>query len=68
MSTGHKWIYTGFYSLAKQKLKVPKKTGYFANMVQNAVDFLSAGVPLESPLEQAVEDLKVLEQIKEAFK
>ena len=61
-------LYTGFYSLAKQKLRVPKKTGYFANMVQNAVDFLRVGAPLESPLEQAVEDLKVLEEIKEAFK
>ena len=57
-------LYTGFYSLAGQNLRVPKKTGYFSNMIQNAVDFLDGTSPLLSPLEDAIQDLKVLEDIK----
>lgn len=57
-------LYTGFYSLSKQKIKLPKKTGYFSGMVQNAVDFLDGQSELVSPLEDAVKDLKVLEDIK----
>ena len=45
-------------------MKVPKKTGYFSNMIQNAVDFLDGNAPLISPLEDAIQDLKVLEDIK----
>jgi len=61
-------LYTGFYSLSNAKIRVPKKTGYFSNMVQNAVDFLSARAPLVSPLDEAIADLRVLEEIKEQLK
>ena len=58
-------LYTGFYSLMKDKsVKVPKKTGYFANMIQNAVDFLDGISDLKSPLYDAIEDLRTLEEIK----
>ena len=58
-------LYTGFYSLARDKIiHLPKKTGYFSNMIQNAVDFLDGTSPLQSPLSAAIEDLKVLEEIK----
>ena len=60
-------LYTGFYSLAKQKIKIPKKTGYFSGMVQSAVDFLDGQSELVSPLEDAISDLKALEEIKAAF-
>ena len=60
-------LYTGFYSLTKQKIKFPKKTGYFSGMIQNAVDFLDGSSDLLSPLEDAIADLKVLEEIKKAF-
>ncbi|MBR0496660.1 MAG: Gfo/Idh/MocA family oxidoreductase [Treponema sp.] len=60
-------LYTGFYSLTKQKLKLPKKTGYFSGMIQNAVDFLDGNSELVSPLEDAISDLKVLEEIKAKF-
>lgn len=61
-------LYTGFYSLTKQKIKMSKKSGYFSGMIQNAVDFLSGQSELISPLEDAIRDLKVLEEIKEQFK
>ena len=58
-------LYTGFYSLARDKIiHLPKKTGYFSNMIQNAVDFLDGTSPLQSPLSAAIEDLQVLEEIK----
>ncbi len=61
-------LYTGFFSLAKDKsVHLPKKTGYFANMIQNAVDFLDNKEKLLSPLSAAIDDLKVLEEIKAAF-
>ena len=61
-------LYTGFFSLAKDKsVRLPKKTGYFANMIQNAVDFLDNKEKLLSPLSAAIDDLKVLEEIKEFF-
>lgn len=61
-------LYTGFYSLSKDKsVKIPKKTGYFSNMIQNAVDFLDKKATLESPLSVAIQDLKVLEEIKKSF-
>jgi len=62
-------LYTGFFSLTKDKsIKLPKKTGYFSGMVQNAVDFLDGKSELKSPLSVAIEDLKVLEDIKEQLK
>lgn len=61
-------LYTGFYSLSKDKtLHLPKKTGYFSNMIQNAVDFLDGSSALQSPLSAAIEDLQILEEIKAAF-
>lgn len=60
-------LYSGFYSLTKQKIKLPKKTGYFSGMIQNAVDFLDGTSELVSPLEDAISDLHVLEDIKAKF-
>ena len=58
-------LYTGFRSLAAApSIRLPKKTGYFANMVQNAVDFLDGTAPLLSPLATAIADLKAREAIK----
>lgn len=58
-------LYTGFYSLMPDK-KVPKirKTGYFANMVQNAVDYLNGTDELHSPLQTGLNTLSILENIK----
>lgn len=61
-------LYTGFYSLKKQKIRVPKKSRYFSGMVENAVEFLEGKSALLSPLSEALEDLKVLESIKEQFR
>lgn len=60
-------LYTGFYSLENAKIHVPKKTGYFSNMLQNAIDYLDGKAELISPLDEAIKDLKVLEEIKEKF-
>lgn len=60
-------LYSGFYSLTRQKVKFPKKTGYFSGMIQNAVDFLNGESELVSPLEDAIADLKILEEIKASF-
>lgn len=61
-------LYSGFYSLSKDKsVKIPKKTGYFSNMIQNAVDFLDKKAALESSLSAAIQDLKVLEKLKKSF-
>lgn len=58
-------LYTGFFSLTKDKsVKVPKKTGYFSEMVKNAVDFLDGKCELKSTLETGLNALKVLEDIK----
>ena len=58
-------LYTGFYSLKRKKIKLIKKTKYFENMLKNAVDYLNKKNELISPLEDAINDLKVLEKIKE---
>ena len=60
-------LYSGFYSLTRQKVNLPKKTGYFSGMIQNAVDFLDGTSELVSPLEDAILDLKILEEIKKNF-
>ena len=61
-------LYTGFYSLSRDKsIVLPKKTGYFANMVQNAVDFLDGRQPLMSTLQTGMNALAVLEEIKAAL-
>ena len=60
-------LYTGFYSLTKDKsVKFPKKTGYFANMVSGACDFLDGTAPLYSSLENGLNVLHTLEEIKNA--
>ena len=62
-------LYTGFYSLQEDSsVKVPKKTGYFANMIQNGVDFLDGKEELRSSLKTGMNALKVLEEIKEKIK
>ena len=60
-------LYTGFYSLAADSVHFPRKTGYFANMVQNAVDFLDGTAPVLSTLEHGICALRVLEDIKNAL-
>lgn len=62
-------LYTGFYSLKSDKrIKAPKKTLYFANMVKNAVEFLDGKKPLRSTLQTGINALAVLEEIKEKLK
>ena len=57
--------YTGFKSLALERnIKRPRKTGYFANMVQNAVDFLQDKAPLGSTLQDGINALEVIKQIE----
>ncbi len=59
-------LYTGFYSLKKNDgIKAPKKTGYFSNMVQNAVDFLDGREKLRSSLESGINAQAVMEEIKD---
>ena len=61
-------LYSGFYSLLPDtKVVPPKKTGYFANMIQNAVDFLDEKAPLRSTLQTGLSTLQVLEDIKALF-
>lgn len=58
-------LYSGFYSLERDKsVQAPKLTGYFSNMVQNAVDFLDSKNPLQSSLQTGINALAVLEEIK----
>lgn len=58
-------LYSGFYSLLNDKAEPqPKKTLYFANMVQNAVNFLDGKEPLRSTLQTGINALAVLEEIK----
>jgi predicted dehydrogenase len=62
-------LYTGFYSLEKDRsVKLPGKTGYFANMIQNAVDFLDGKAPLVSTLQDGLNALSVLEEIRKELK
>lgn len=58
-------LYTGFHSLGRdEEIRLPKKTGYFSNMVKNAVDFLDGKAQLESTLQTGINALAVLEEIK----
>ncbi len=62
-------LYTGFYSLTKDKsVKVPRKTKYFANMVQNAVDFLDGKTSLGSTLANGMNVLKIIDEIRNMIK
>lgn len=59
-------LYTGFFSLQNDNsIKIPKKTRYFSNMLQNAIDFLQGKAQLLSPIECGIKTLKALEDIKE---
>lgn len=61
-------LYTGFYSLKKDKsVKKYKKTGYFKNMTQNAVDFLDGKAELKSTLQTGLDTLKILEEIRKSL-
>ena len=58
-------LYTGFFSLVTDEAAVlPEKTRYFANMIQNAVDFLDGTDSLKSPIDTGIQDLLILEDIK----
>lgn len=58
-------LYSGFYSLEiDKKVKKPKKTKYFANMIQNSVDFLDGKSEIKSTLNNGIETLKILEEVK----
>lgn len=62
-------LYTGFYSLTKDKsVKLPRKTKYFANMVQNAVDFLDGKEGLGSTLANGMNVLKIIDEIRNMLK
>ena len=61
-------LYSGFYSLARWRtVKFPKKTRYFSNMVQNAVDFLDGRCELRSTLQTGINALSTLEQMKDSI-
>lgn len=61
-------LYSGFYSLSRnRKIRRFKKTRYFSNMVQNAVDFLDGKTPLFSNLCDGLADLKIIGEIKEVI-
>lgn len=56
-------LYSGFYSLEPQNIKLPLRTNYFSNMVQNAVDFLDGKRDLESSIDNGINALAVIEEI-----
>lgn len=62
-------MYTGFYSLAPDNsvsriVRLLRRTRYFANMVQSAIDFLDGNAPLTSALQDGLDDLEVLEAMR----
>lgn len=62
-------LYTGFYSLTKDKdIKRVKKTRYFSSMVENAVNFLDKKEPLRSTIGSGLNTLKIIEKIKDKIK
>lgn len=61
-------LYSGFYSLTSEKVKLPKKTRYFANMVQNAVDFLDGNAELKSSINHGMNAMSVIEEILDTLK
>ncbi|MBP3710119.1 MAG: Gfo/Idh/MocA family oxidoreductase [Treponema sp.] len=62
-------MYTGFYSLVRDDtVALPTKTKYFSNMVQAAVDFLDGTLPLMSTLQDGLNDLDIIEQIRCAIR
>lgn len=62
-------LYTGFYSLDfDRRIHPVAKTRYFSNMVKNAVDFLDGKQPLRSTVQNGINTLRVLEEIKNKIK
>lgn len=62
-------LYSGFYSLAGNKsVRFPKKTGYFSNMIKNAVGFLDGNEKIFSSLEDGLKALRAIEEIKSCIK
>ncbi len=62
-------LYSGFYSLSPdKKVRRPKKTLYFSNMVKNAVAFLDGKEELRSTLQTGLNTLQVLEDIRNKLK
>lgn len=58
-------LYSNFYSLVHQKnIRFAKKTHYFSNMIQNAVEYLDGTSELKSTLTDGINTLLILEQIK----
>ena len=48
-------------------IKFPTKTGYFSNMIQNAVDYLDGKSMLKSSLKNGLNAMYTLEEIKRAM-
>lgn len=62
-------LYSGFYSLLNDKTQsIPKRTLYFSNMVQNAVNFLDGKERIRSTITMGINALSVLEEIKNIVK
>lgn len=62
-------LYTGFYSLTEDMsvrhiVHGLKKTCCFSNMVKNAVDFLDGTAGIESTLQDGIDDLMILEEMR----
>jgi predicted dehydrogenase len=58
-------LYTGFYSLEENHaIRPPKRTGYFSNMIQNAVDYLDGKAGIGSTIKNGIAALRILEEIK----
>lgn len=62
-------FYSGFHSLTKEKrLKRPKKTHFFTNMIGNAVDYLDGKHEIVSTLEDGIMTLDLIMKIKNILK
>ncbi|MCR5217914.1 Gfo/Idh/MocA family oxidoreductase [Treponema sp.] len=62
-------LYSDLYSLRKDtSVKIPEKTRYFSNMIQNAIDFLDEKECLKSTLQTGINALAILEEIRKLLK
>ncbi|MBB5219606.1 putative dehydrogenase [Treponema rectale] len=62
-------LYSDLFSLRCDKsAKIPVKTRYFSNMVQNAIDFLDEKENLKSTLQTGINALAILEEIRKLLK
>lgn len=58
-------LYEDFYSLEEDaSVSAPELTGYFSNMVQNAVDFLDGKKSVISTLDNGINALAIVDEIK----